>query len=106
MFYFFVEEAKFGTSQFTSDNLIDEDFEAEIGPAQVNLDTEKNDSELQAQSIRERIDRFNVVNVCGTDTAGRPIIVLAACNLPDEETIMKEKEFFKSHQQFFDLLLE
>ena len=87
--------------------MIDEDFEAELGTGgQVALESEKNELEIKADSLRERIDRFNIVNVCGTDLAGRPIIILAACNLPDEDIIVKEKEFFQSHQHFFDLLLE
>jgi hypothetical protein len=100
------EEARLGTGQFTEDNLIDEDFEAELGAGQVTLMPEKNESEKQAESLRERLDRYNIVNVCGTDIAGRPIIILAACNLPDEVAISKEKEYFRNHQHFFDLLLE
>ncbi len=105
-FLVYLEDAKLGTGQFTEDNLIDEDFEAELGTGQVTLVAEKNESERQEESLRERIDRFNIVNVCGTDLAGRPIIIINACNLPDVEVISKEKEYFRNHQQFFDVLLE
>jgi hypothetical protein len=92
----------------TSDNLIDEDFEAELG-TNSNLQTMNlGDVEVEKQrnDLKERIDRYGIVNVCGSDLSGRPIIILSACKLPDNEDILKDKEVFKSHQHFFDTLLE
>ncbi|CAF0917889.1 unnamed protein product [Brachionus calyciflorus] len=101
------EESKIGNGQLTSDNLIDEDFEAELGhqstlsPSLIDCETEKKSNDL-----KERIDRYGIVNICGSDLTGRPIIVISAYNLPDAEDIAKEKEYFNSHQHFFDVLLE
>jgi len=102
-----LDDNKFGNGQFTSDNLIDEDFEAELG-AQVNFQENLLDSEIENKKtkLKERIDRYSIVNVCGTDKMGRPIIVVSASKLPDVDEILKEKEFFKNHQHFFETLLE
>lgn len=90
-----------------ADHLIDEDFEAELG-VNGNLQSNLIESELEKrdQETKERIDRYGIVNVCGSDLSGRPIIVLSACKLPDNEQILKEKDTFKSHQHFYDILLE
>ena len=87
--------------------MLDEDFEAELG-AQVNYQEELLHSEVETKQnkLKERIDRYAIVNVCGQDKMGRPIIVISACKLPDIDEIMKEKEFFQSHQHFFETLLE
>ena len=91
----------------TSDNLIDEDFEAELGNhatlTQSFIDSE---TEKKSNDLKERIDRYGIVNVCGSDLSGRPIITISAVNLPDADQIMHEKEFFNSHQHFYDVLLE
>lgn len=102
------ETTKIGNSQFTADNLIDEDFEAELGATANILPTNLIDSDVEKRknSLRERIDRFGIVKVCGSDANGRPVIILAASRLPNSDEILKENEFFSSHQQFFDLLLE
>ena len=63
-------------------------------------------NEKRKTELKERIDRYNIVNVCGSDLSGRPVIILSACNLPDADVIDKEKDYFKSHQHFYDLLLE
>lgn len=91
----------------TSDNLIDEDFEAELG-TQSNLPQSLIDLDLEKKKndLRDRIDRYGIVNVCGSDLSGRPIIVLSAAKLPDAEDLVHEKEFFNNHQHFFDVLLE
>lgn len=87
--------------------MIDEDFEAELG-APVNYQEELITSEIEIKKnkLKERIDRYSIVNVCGTDKTGRPIIVMSACKLPLVDEILKEKEFFKSQQHFFETLLE
>lgn len=92
--------------QFSTE-MLDEDFEAELG-AQVNYQEELLHSEVETKQnkLKERIDRYAIVNVCGQDKMGRPIIVISACKLPDIDEIMKEKEFFQSHQHFFETLLE
>ncbi|RNA02234.1 rho GTPase-activating 8 [Brachionus plicatilis] len=101
------DESKIGNSHLTSDNLIDEDYEAELGahvsfsPSLIDAESEK-----KVNDLKERIDRYGIVNVCGTDLSGRPIIVLSAVNLPNADQISQEKEFFHSHQHFFDVLLE
>jgi hypothetical protein len=104
------EDAKIGAGQLTSDNLIDEDFEAELGGAnsflQSNLtDTTEQETDKATAELKEHIARYDIVNVCGSDLTGRHIIVLSACNLPDNETLQKDT-MFKSHQHFFDTLLE
>lgn len=92
--------------QFSTE-MLDEDFEAELG-GQVNYQEELLHSEVETKQnkLKERIDRYAIVNVCGQDKMGRPIIVVSACKLPDINEILKEKEFFKSHQHFFETLLE
>lgn len=91
----------------TSDNLIDEDYEAELGahvtfsPSLIDAESEK-----KVNDLKERIDRYGIVNVCGTDLSGRPIIVISAVNLPNPDQISQEKEFFQNHQHFYDVLLE
>lgn len=65
-----------------------------------------NELENKKTKLKERIDRYSIVNVCGTDKMGRPIIVVSACKLPDVDEILQEKEFFKNHQHFFETLLE
>ncbi len=110
IFFFQIEETtKLGNSQFTADNLIDEDFEAELGATANMLPTNleiESDVDKKKNSLRERIDRLGIVKVCGSDAHGRAIIVLAAGRLPNAEDIIKEREYFTSHQQFFELLLE
>jgi hypothetical protein len=56
--------------------------------------------------LKEKINSYGIVNVSGTDLTGRPIIIFAASRLPEADVILKEKNFFKSHQHFFDLLFE
>ncbi len=88
--------------------MIDEDFEAELGATATILPTNliESDVDKKKSSLRERIDRYGIVKVCGSDAQGRVLIVLAASRLPNAEDISKESEFFTSHQHFFDLLLE
>ena len=87
--------------------MIDEDFEAELG-AQANFQENVVDSliENKQNKLRERIHRYAIVNVCGQDKMGRPIIVGSACKLPDIDEVLLEKEFFRNHQHFFETLLE
>jgi len=90
-------------SQFVTE-MIDEDFEAELGAQVNNFQEVEEDSKLN--KLKERIHRYSIVNICGHDKMGRPIIVVSACKLPDIDEILLEKEFFLSHQQFFETLLE
>jgi hypothetical protein len=101
------DEAKLGNGQFTSDSLIDEDFEAELG-AQVNYQENLIDSQIESKKneLKEHIDRYSVVNVCGSDKMGRPIIIFSACKLPDIDELDNQKEIFSNQQHFFDSLLE
>jgi hypothetical protein len=66
------------------------------------------DAEVATQraALRERIDRYGIVKVCNSDLQGRPVIVISACKLPTAHDVLKEDEFFKSHQHFFDVLAE
>jgi hypothetical protein len=87
--------------------MIDEDFETELGNQQLHFQEElPTEVESKQNKLKERIDRYAIVNVCGTDKMGRPIIVVSACKLPDIDEILLEKEFFQSHQHFFEVLLE
>ena len=73
---------------------------------QSNLtDTTEQETDKATAELKEHIARYDIVNVCGSDLTGRHIIVLSACNLPDNETLQKDI-LFKSHQHFFDTLLE
>lgn len=101
-------DSKIGNGQFTSESLIEEDYEAELGAAQVNYQESimESDSEKKINAIKERIDRYGIVNVCGSDKMGRPIILISACKLPDSSEIQHENEFFLNQQHFFDTLLE
>lgn len=100
--------SRIGNGQLTSDSLIEDDYEAELGTAQVTYQESIMESNevKKKNAITERIDRLGIVNVCGSDSMGRPIILISAARLPDSETILKDKEFFASHQHFFDTLLE
>lgn len=104
----FLKDAKIGAGQLTSDNLIDEDYEAELG-IQSSLSNNLLELNIEADTkrneLKEQIDKYGIVNVCGSDFTGRPIIVLSACKLPENDEIAKEQHF-KSHQHFFDCLLE
>jgi len=94
--------------RLTSDSLIEDDYEAELGTAQVSYHESLMESEeaKKKNAIKERIDRLGIVNVCGSDSMGRPIILISAVRLPESDVILKDKEFIASHQHFFDTLLE
>ena len=64
------------------------------------------ENEKKVNDLKERIDRYGIVNICGTDLSGRSIIVISAVNLPNADQINQEKEFFHNHQHFYDILLE
>lgn len=101
-------DVKIGTGQLTSDNLIDEDFEAELASCpsvNPNLTEFVSEKDSKTMELRNQIDRYGIVNVCASDSNGRPIIVVSACNLPENEAILKEG-VFKSQLHFFDCLLE
>ena len=64
--------------------MIDEDFEAELGP---QVDIYQEVEEDKHKKLKERIHRYSIVNVCGQDLMGRPIIVISACMLPDIDEV-------------------
>ena len=105
--FFKKEDSKFGNGQFTSDNLIDEDYEAELC-VNHNFPTSEVESDLEKRNnqLKERIDRYGIVNVCGTDKMGRSIIVISACKLPEAKVVAKDKEYFQNQQHFFEVLQE
>lgn len=76
--------------------------------AQSNVPSNMMESEVDKKrnDLKERIDRYGIVNVCGSDLSGRHIIVISAVKLPEADDLVNEKEFFNSHQHFFDVLLE
>jgi len=101
------EDSKIGAAQFTEDTYIEEDFESELGaPASSQATFVESDIEKSKNELKEKIDSYGIVNISGTDLAGRPIIIFAASRLPEAEAILKDKQFFRSHQHFFDLLFE
>ena len=104
---YFVEDSKLGTGQFTAENYIEEDFDAELG-AHATIQSVLNDSDVDQSKneLKQKIDSYGIVNVSGSDLSGRPIIILAASKLPDAEAVLKESKYFNSHQHFFDLLLD
>ena len=101
------EESKIGTAQITADTYMEEDFESELG-ASANSQTAfaESETEKSKNDLREKIDSYGIVNVSGSDLAGRPIIIFATSKLPSSETVLKETNFFSNHQHFFELLLE
>lgn len=102
-----LEDSKLGTGQFTVDNYIDEDFEAELG-AQANVRSSdvETEREKSQNELKELIDSYGIVRVSGSDLSGRPLIILSASKLPDASAVLRETKYFQSHQHFFDLLLE
>ena len=100
-------ERKIGAGNLTDENLIDEDFEAELGgPIVAPVEPVEDENSKKMKELYQIIDHFGIVTVCGSDAAGRPIIIISACNLPNKNEIDKHKSFFQSHDHFFDVLLE
>jgi hypothetical protein len=91
-----------------SGNFNDEDYEAALGNVNNSEDTSIGDDptkKAEDETIR-KIKSYGIVNVSGSDLSGRPVIILAACNIPGKQEIEREKKFFKSQQDFFDLLFK
>ena len=99
-------ERKIGNGNLTPENLIDEDFEAEIGQPAVNVESVEDEKDKVRKELHSKIDQYGIVTVCGSDHAGRPIIIISACNLPSKNDIEKQSGFFQNQQHFFDALLE
>jgi hypothetical protein len=100
-------ERKIGNGNLTDENLIDEDFEAELGgPTVTTVEPVEDEKSKRMKELYQIIDQFGIVTVCGSDAAGRPVIIISACNLPNKNEIEKHKNFFKNQEQFFDVLLE
>ncbi|CAF0905843.1 unnamed protein product [Adineta steineri] len=85
----------------TSDGIIDDDFESELGghePANLH-DTEDVDYQLMA-----KIAEYGIIECCGDDKFGRKTIVCSACRLPSEDVIKNSD--FKTIQKFHECLLK
>ncbi|CAF0754260.1 unnamed protein product, partial [Rotaria sp. Silwood1] len=92
----------------TSDGIIDDDFESELGG---NEQTELHDTEDVDYQLMTKIAEYGIIECCGDDKFGRKTIVFSACRLPNEElirnsefkTVIKFREcLFKYFLQAFD----
>ncbi|KAI0209051.1 Rho GTPase-activating protein 8 [Lamellibrachia satsuma] len=63
------------SAAFSSDGMMDEDFEDELGSPSHEHD---NDPEIEFRDIA----KYGIVQVAGDDTLGRKVIVFSACRLP------------------------
>ncbi|CAF0938787.1 unnamed protein product [Rotaria sordida] len=85
----------------TSDGIIDDDFESELGGRET---TEFHDTEDPDYNLLRRIADYGIIELCGEDKFGRKTIVCSACRLPHEDVI-KHSEF-KTVDKFYDCLLK
>ncbi|CAF3574699.1 unnamed protein product [Rotaria sordida] len=92
----------------TSDGIIDDDFESELGG---NEPTELHDTEDVDYQLMTKIAEYGIIECCGDDKFGRKTIVFSACRLPNQEliknsefkTVIKFREcLFKYFLQAFD----
>jgi len=102
----------------TSDGIIDDDFETELGGYQttvseiislvlfflIYLSKELHDTEDPDYNLMKQISDYGIVELCGEDKFGRKTIVCSACRLP-HENIIKNTEF-KTVDKFYDCLLK
>jgi hypothetical protein len=60
----FEGDSKIGNGQLTSESLIEDDFEAELGGNQVDYQEciVESENDKKKNAIRERIDRYGIVN--------------------------------------------
>ena len=84
-------------SRVSSDGLIDDDFETELGGLDVEEEAEEHDDGLM-----RRIADYGIVECGGDDRFGRKIITCSACRLPNEEAIRNSE--FRSLEHFYDCL--
>ena len=99
-------ERKIGKGNLTDENLYEEDFEAELGSTIATVEHAEDERTKKLKELYQKIDEYGIVCICGSDQAGRPIIIVSACNLPNKAEIEKQKEFFQNQEHFFDILLE
>ncbi|CAF4526416.1 unnamed protein product, partial [Rotaria socialis] len=85
----------------TSDGIIDDDFESELGGRET---TEFHDTEDVDYHLMQKIADYGIIELCGEDKFGRKTIVCSACRLPHED-IIKNSEF-KTVNKFYDCLLK
>ncbi|XP_052833110.1 rho GTPase-activating protein 1 [Octopus bimaculoides] len=74
------EESAFRSGSITPDGLIDEDFEKELGPSQVQQDE-------QEQGEFSDVSRYGIVEIAGDDVYGRKVIIFSACRLPSSKVL-------------------
>ncbi|CAF2050718.1 unnamed protein product [Rotaria magnacalcarata] len=85
----------------TSDGIIDDDFESELGghePTYVH-DTEDADYQLMT-----KISEYGIIECCGDDKFGRKTIVFSACRLPNQDVIRNSQ--FKTVAKFRECLFK
>jgi hypothetical protein len=99
-------ERKIGNGNLTPENLIDEDFEAELGPNMSHVESVEDERVKIKKEMYQKIDHCGIVSVSGSDKSGRMVIILAACNLPNKFEIEKLSTHFQNQQHFFEVLLE
>ncbi|UJR35841.1 hypothetical protein I4U23_028586 [Adineta vaga] len=85
----------------TSDGIIDDDFESELGGHEP---TDLQDTEDEDYQLMAKIAEYGIVECCGDDKFGRKTIVCSACRLPHEDVIKNSK--FQTIQKFYDCLLK
>ncbi|GAB1608704.1 rho GTPase-activating protein 1-like [Argonauta hians] len=74
------EESAFRSGSITPDGLIDEDFEKELGPSQIQQDE-------QEQGEFSDVSRYGIVEIAGDDVYGRKVIIFSACRLPSSKVL-------------------
>ncbi|CAF2387859.1 unnamed protein product [Rotaria sp. Silwood2] len=85
----------------TSDGIIDDDFESELGGRET---TEFHDTEDPDYHLLRKIADYGIIELCGEDKFGRKTIVCSACYLPHEDAIHNSE--FKTVDKFYDCLLK
>lgn len=101
-----LNDRKIGNGNLTPENFIEEDFEAEIGPQLNQIESVEDEKVNKLNELHKKIDQYGVVTVSGSDHAGRPVIILSACNIPNKIEIERQSNYFQNQQHFFDVLLE
>lgn len=86
-------------SRVSSDGLIDDDFENELGGLNTSDFGEVEEDE---DGLMGSIAEYGIVECGGDDRFGRKIITCSACRLPDEEAIRNSE--FRSLAHFYDCL--
>lgn len=74
------EESAFRSGSITPDGLIDEDFEKELGPSQLQEDE-------QEHGEYSDVARYGIIEIAGDDVYGRKVIIFSACRLPSSKVL-------------------